>query len=308
MLDFRERLSMHGIRFRVSGSDKAELSINCLFCIKRGYTRDTKRRLGINIKTGEAHCFNCGFKRKKGALKIILAALGDGEGVVGYEETEDEPKQIPRLPSEFCFLSGCRRRDLYLLALEYLEQRSISDHQIYEKRLGVCLSGKYAHRIIFPFYEKEKLVGFTARGFTNQSQIPKYLHSPGLSHPYNIPTKKRDRAVLSEGVMDALAIERAYSGADSVALLGHALPDTKLALLLPYKGFILYADPDPTGLIGMALVGERLALLGKSVWAAGVGESDAGSTDEKTIAENIYNAREFNMGVSQLMRLKASAL
>ena len=118
---------MRGIRCRVSSSDKNELFTNCVFC------DDRKQRLGLNIKTGQAHCFNCEFKSKKHGLKLVLRRLGDSSNVGTGDEGTEERKPITRLPSEFVLLSTCRRVDLYAEALDYLERRGIRDSQIANK-------------------------------------------------------------------------------------------------------------------------------------------------------------------------------
>jgi len=221
-----------------------------------------------------------------GALKQI--------GDFGPYASESEVKAtVPRLPCDFTLLATCERDDLYQMAWEYLVRRGVTGRQITEKRIGVSLSGKYAHRIIFPFYVKKHLMGFSSRGFTQCTAKPKYLHSEGLQIPYNIPDHRKDRVILSEGIFDALAIERAMNGSmwDSGALMGHFLSEAKMEFMKTYKTFLLYPDPDKVGMQGMLKVGEELVAAGKKVLFAVPEACDAGSTPEDKLKERILTTK-----------------
>jgi len=57
-MDIIEALEAAEIEYHPSESDEDEISICCPFCVEEGQPDlDTRFRLGINVSTGEMHCF-----------------------------------------------------------------------------------------------------------------------------------------------------------------------------------------------------------------------------------------------------------
>lgn len=243
------------IQFRRSASDPAEISICCPFC------NDHKFRLGVNTQKDLAHCFNCSWKSRK-AVEDLAEALELGilaGGLVAEEKAAtSEP---PALPDDFVLLADPPKGVLYRKAREYLVARGVLDWQMREKKIGVSFCGKFSYRIIFPVYYKRKLQGLVTRDYTGQ-QEPKYLNSFGTKLVYNVPEKKKNKAVLCEGVFDCLALEQTVPLAnyDVLALLGHGLTDAQEEQLEDYRDLILWPDADVPGVKGFLEIGQRLAM------------------------------------------------
>ena len=119
-----------------------------------------------------------------------------------------------------------------------------------------------------------------------------------------MPNRKQDRVILSEGIFDTLAIERACEDYDSVALLGHSLSDFKMKELQDYESFVLFPDPDSVGISGMLDVGKKLVERGKRVYMARPGERDPGDLSESTIKSILNEVEPFEHGRMQRMRLE----
>lgn len=143
----------------------------CPDCGKKG-------KFGINLITNRTNCFSCSYRGKP--LKIIMklenletysqvfkylgafesAELFDG----GTTELLFTKKNI--LPESFKLI-GLGTSEVSRMARNYLKKRGFDITKLMMKGVGYCTRGKYAFRIIFPFYEKGNLVYFNAREFIN---------------------------------------------------------------------------------------------------------------------------------------------
>jgi len=187
-----------------------------------------------------------------------------GQGVPNEPGEEVGKKAGPLLlPDDFTLLSKPSPGTLYRNALHYLVNRHVSFQQIREKKIGVSLTGRYAYRIVFPVYYGRKLQGIVTRDFTGQ-QDPKYLNSPGMKAVYNSPakTKRKTKAVLTEGIFDCLSVERALAldNYDVLALLGHGLTDMQEERLAGYRDITLWPDADVPGVEGFVGIAKHLML------------------------------------------------
>lgn len=268
-MNFEDLLSMKGVDSKPGGKD-GEISICCPFCVDQNETEDTRYRLGINVKTGQANCFNCGWRSKKGTLKKVLdrldikEELDEEEETQQYEKPESTSQSKPKLklPSSYegLWLSGKKDKD-FRKARRYLLRRGITKKQIRTHKIGFALTGEYAYRVIFPVYYGRKLKSIVSRDYTD-SQFLRYKNSKGNKALYNAkkPKARGDTALLIEGIPDCLAAERIHSknGIDCMALLGKSLKDEQLKYLRGYRKFILVPDNDGPGLRGMLRVARKI--------------------------------------------------
>ena len=100
MADFKLALTALRIPFR-QGTDPNEITICCVFCVERGFSQDTRFRLGINISKGLAHCWNCEFKTKQLGFLAKKLELGDVDGTFFGATDEEEIKPEVELPDDF---------------------------------------------------------------------------------------------------------------------------------------------------------------------------------------------------------------
>jgi len=277
-MDLRLVLNRKGLHYQQSPSDPNEIRINCLWCVERGTTQDFRQRLGVNIATGTAHCFNCGFKSRK-VIPYLVKRLDLGVvDLIIPQETETEKV---RLPEDFESLIGDQTSKDGRDAKRYLMSRGITEKQIISKNIGFCITGRYRYRIVFPVYspvdnleswgKKRRLVGIVARSFVGKE--PRYLNSTGEKAVYNLPHESvryeycvhrgiRQILVISEGILKCLAIERALPTVHSVALFGHSMTERQEELIIPdrWNEIVLFPDPDMQGTKGFQKIAERLSL------------------------------------------------
>jgi len=231
-------------------SRDGEIWVKCPFC------EDEKFRLGINLNDGRAHCFRGSCEWKTRDKKYLFTELCRHFGV---EEEYTEEQSLPvkkkkkehhlvtiSLPDEYEALWTGINEEIGQLALKYVLDRGITKEQIKEHRLGFCAVGKYAWRIIFPVIYHRKIVGFTGRDFSDKSNM-KYLNSESSKVFYNVPKVISSLAILSEGPVDALAIERAVDF-DSLARLGSGLTGRNVDILKNYSENVFWPDPDLAGI------------------------------------------------------------
>lgn len=298
-----------------------ELTLCCPFCIDRGESQDTRFRLGVNQRTGAAHCYNCGWASKSEGPKWILIKLGHRSELeqIGYHldpAPEEKPPEPVVLPDGFELLHACDRSDYWARrAYRYIRKRGVSKKQLRQKLIGYTMTGRFAYRIVFPVLDKGNLVMVVARDFTGQAKA-KYLNSVGDKYLYNIQPADRNResgrsVILSEGILKALKLERLTPIA-SASVLGHNLTDIQLNQLkeAKYRTVILWPDPDRPGVVGVTEMASLLIDNGfrvKTLWPLPKAQADelADETVEEILRCHVH---EYTWGVEQKLSLAACSL
>ena len=142
-------------------------------------------------------------------------------------------------------------------ARKYLRERQVSTLQIVRHKIGYAASGAYGWRIIFPvLMENGKVCGYTGRDFTTH-QKPKYLNSTGYKGLWNAQRRART-AVVVEGIMDALRVEKALlraRDAVAVARLGSIITPLQMDQLKQFEQVIIFPDQDKPGVEGAVKLG-----------------------------------------------------
>src|SRR5580765_8458246 len=100
-------LARRGIQVRRHGSKRNEIRLCCPFCTMKGHRADTRFRFGLNLVTGKANCFNCGYHSARSGFILLMRKIGAAPNrdiqvsTVGFDLGEEEkPKKI-RLPFGF---------------------------------------------------------------------------------------------------------------------------------------------------------------------------------------------------------------
>lgn len=261
-MTLREVLLRTGTRFRAHYLKPDEVYICCPFCAERGETADVRFRLGVNIVTGLAHCFNCGWRRRNAfsALQALWHTTGaiDKDALLPPRQkvAEGLPEDFEELANPVSFLDQEARR--------YVLQRGLTSAQIIAKRIGASFSGNYAYRVIFPNVVGARVAGFIARDFTN-CQEPRYLFSRGPKSLYNwrVGSKK---IIVTEGVFKALRIEQ-VTNISVVATLGSTMLPGQVGLVQDggVQTIVVWPDPDKAGCKGCVETCELLVTAGLSV-------------------------------------------
>ena len=157
--------------------------------------------------------------------------------IVDFEE-----KQLPNnsvLLSEI--VKGANPPTDALFVYKYLMDRGLDFYDKFYWSTDPYM--KINERVIVPFYANGKLVGYTARIIKNYENVPKYYSvvQPGYIYNFDHLYKDRKYLIITEGVLDALAI-------DSVSSLGNKLTQGQIELINSIgKTVIVCPDRDKSG-------------------------------------------------------------
>lgn len=285
------------------GSSSEEIWICCPFCTDRGETSDTRFRLGVNLRSGRAHCFNCEWRgRGEYTFNQLQKALSTGKIEAAQKlRHRKKHKEKVRLPEDFEPLYPLKHNGDYWHRKAYLYARSrgITEDQIKHKKIGYSMVGDFAYRVVFPVYVHGKLKGLVGRDFTGKQDLA-YRNSTGGKALYNVSDRPNKTVCLLEGVCDTLAVERAAKKLDIDAngLLGHDLTDNQLELLEPYRTIILWLDPDHAGLKGLQSIPKKIpknkivkVVLPQGFVHSGATDSDPDELEKEIIVKRLLHAK-----------------
>ena len=200
-------------------------------CKNRILTRCKK--LQINLKTQQWHCWVCDAKGKRiqrllkrlnvntHKLKKIYEIYGD-DYVVYSKESEEEKVEL-RLPSEFKSLLKVPDgfNPTFKRVVEYAKQRNLTTEDIRRYNIGYCDGGHYAGRIIIPSYDMDNRINY----FIARSVFPdepfKYKNPPVSKNVIMFENQINwdEPITLVEGVFDAMAVKR-----NAIPILGKFIP------------------------------------------------------------------------------------
>jgi hypothetical protein len=238
-------------------------SFNAVCCHHKGEKPDSRKRGGIKAE-GDAwtyHCFNCGFKAgwSPGKLlssntKLLFKWLGLSEtdigklNLVAMKHQENMPK--PDKVLNFTLHDIKLPDDSKLLVDWIAEGKDVTEPLAYLLGRGMDIdwydwmwspSPGYKDRLLIPFYQDGKVVGYTGRKLTEGK--PKYLTESQSGYVFNLDRQARDRkfVIVLEGQFDAIAI-------DGVAIMTNEPNDTQVARLQALgKEIICVPDKDRPG-------------------------------------------------------------
>ena len=207
---------------------------NAPCCQNRGESRDARQRGGILLNPNggfQYHCFNCNFKAgwSPGHLltkntKSLCKWLGlsqsdiDKLAFVALQNKQDQPKDkklisldieertLPEncLPIDTWIEQGFQDPDLLNVINYLLDVRKVNWNW-YPWHWST--ENGYRDRVILPFYQNGKIVGWTGRKTTDGK--PKYLTDAQAGYVFNIDrqTYERKYVIVVEGQFDAIAVD-----------------------------------------------------------------------------------------------------
>jgi hypothetical protein len=242
------------------------ISFNAPCCHHRGERQDEKLRGGIRVENDGFvyHCFNCGFaagwtpgkilsKNTKslfqwigmneidiGKLNLAALKIKDDQPVLKKalnlvlleKPLPDECKSINEWVQE-----GCQDPDLTTV-IEYVLDRGMQ-YDWYNWHWSAAPG--FRDRIIIPFYQDGKVVGYTGRKVKPGN--PKYLTDSQSGYVFNLDRQvwNRQYVIVVEGQFDAIAI-------DGVAIMTNEPNDAQIARLTALnKEIIVVPDRDRPG-------------------------------------------------------------
>ena len=249
------------------GPRRDEIKVCCPFCIERGKSADDRYLLGINERRGVAHCFHCGWNAHSvsyitrnlvrvfglGTLTTPTALESHQRSLMSGNDRSIRAVEVPKpvsIPEGFETFHD-PTDEVEKAARVYLNRRGVSLLQMVRHKIGYAGAGLYAWRVLFPVIAADhKVYGWVGRSLTNAK--PKYLNTPGLKMLWGA-CFVGTTAVVSEGIMDALRVEKALlatRGYVSVARLGSTITNAQLSQLKEFEKVIIFPDHDVPGVHG----------------------------------------------------------
>lgn len=245
--------------------------INAVCCHHRGQKPDQRGRGGVYIKPDGGwtyHCFNCQFKAgytpghnlsansrnlfswlglsDSDVQKLNLEAirLREQAGVKNADTVLNFDLQEVSLPDQCTLIEDALTqgsRDPGLLnVIEYIVGVRGMEWGWYPWHWSAAPG--YRDRVIIPFYQDGKIVGWTGRKITDGK--PRYLTTAQPGYVFNLSAQPQDRQYLlvHEGQFDAIAL-------DSVAVMASEPSDTQCARIQALgREVIAVPDRDEAGL------------------------------------------------------------
>lgn len=253
---------IHNVFGDVNGLQVSEqVQVNCPACQEReglAYP-DGKFNLEINTAKRMFRCWKCDEPRFSGSLGRLIRVYGsrlDYEMYKSYAsiyteysddyENDDELEEISvKLPEDMILFSQMEAGNSeHFEAYNYLvTERKISRDIILKYRLGFCVTGKYAKRIIIPSYDTNGEISY----FVARSYDPKQRKK------YDNPKSDKDKIIFNEGLVNwdstVYLVEGAFEmlsfPVNIIPMLGKTISSTlylKLKELLP--DVVVLLDPD----------------------------------------------------------------
>lgn len=228
---------------------------------------------------GLFHCFSC----KGGGNLVELVMLLRG---VDYRDAQAWLRDLGEQETEAPFLRvrsevagtrgtiavpegvermGAPYREWNTVPRTYAESRGITERQVGRWRVGYALDGRLAGRLFLPIYDSRgRLANYAARDFVGAEK--RYLAAGTWEGPdtnvlfgeHRWPTSEpgfRETVVLTEGALNALAIERAAGGRDLAYGGMSGLDESEggqvdvrtLTKLATFRRVVVATDPDGPG-------------------------------------------------------------
>lgn len=193
-----------------------------------------KRKLSVNVEKDAFKCWVCDYHGR--SLRRLVRKFADfrtlqkwdkldgREDVTKFDDIFSEDKEVEEiqridLPKEFITLTGHHRAMATTPALNYLQNRGVTEQDILHWKIGCCMSGDYNNRVIIPSFDEDGYVNyFVARTFNGSWR--KYLNPPASKDIiFNELYLDFDKdLVIVEGIFDAI-----IAGPNSVPILGSTL-------------------------------------------------------------------------------------
>jgi hypothetical protein len=293
-----------------------EVKVCCPFCIEEGESPDSRYRLGINVRTGKAHCFNCGWSAGDYVFTArALARIADvdmtGDRVTAHNESSapvrakpaPAPVYLSGLPEgyeRFSFDSPFERQ-----ARDYLMNRGITRDQIDRWEIGFAMAGKYAGRVIIPVVHDKQIAGVACRDYTGLADDTKrmrWMNSESLRGVFGM--KGNSCATITEGCMDALRLEPLLPGEDSLCVFGSNISEDQMQFLRRYKRLTYLCDYDKPGCKGARINCAQIAEAGVEILVHvpdTLDGSDPGTQSDELLKKRHRSARLWSKHVERLL-------
>lgn len=213
------------------------ISVNAVCCHHRGHSQDRRQRGGVLLTDQGGfnwHCFNCGFKTGWSPGKLLSSNTKNLLKWLNLDDNElkrlmllvlkiknDQPvyaNQAPVLQNDFKEVKlppdSQTVNNWIAQGAEYPELLSVVDYIVNTRKFEWdwydwfwSPEPGYRDRVLIPFYQNKKIVGYTGRKITEGK--PKYLTESPSGYVFNIDRQddKKQFLIVVEGQFDAIAID-----------------------------------------------------------------------------------------------------
>jgi len=237
----KEIFNSYGIHYKLRGNNVADGNINvkCPFC----GSADPSEHMGINLENGYWGCWRNSSHSGKDLSYLISVLIGCTKQIARELLGQQSPTDLNDLQDKVSSLGKKTLIDMeeskvsfpgsfqpitknkpYKIFWSYLLKRGFLEDDIPyiidRYNLSGCIIGKYAYRIILPYYDKDKLIGWTGRA-VGKSDLRYFSSGPEIKevlyNEQNLPEKGL-YVYIVEGPFDCLKID--MYGSPCVAISG----------------------------------------------------------------------------------------
>lgn len=200
---------------------------NCPFCEMNVHKVDRKQCLSIEMTSGYWKCFRCEAQGRLGSDTLPQ----DVETLKPKAKDEKPPVFMPEGFVALWTPDG--QAQCCTAARKYLakDRVAITPEVIAAARIGACVRGRYAGRVVVPIYRAGKLAGFMTRAWRKKHPKP-YLYSDDFDRAITLYNEDAlyvttdEPAYIVEGIFDTYPFWRPGQAlCDGIAVLGKPSAD-----------------------------------------------------------------------------------
>ena len=270
---------------RVLGNSKKTTGNNYAFFSPFKEHYKPKLEINIALNSEGKNPWHCWISEEKGKsirslfkkLKVSKEVWEEHNSIfsrkykyTNHQATHQATHQVVQLPKEYIPLWKPSNSIIRKHALQYLNGRGVTPHQIIKYEMGYCESGIYQNKIIIPSYDKDaRLNYFVGRSFYDTSMkhknpdVSKDIIGFEMMINWDLPI------VLCEGVFDAIAIRL-----NAIPLFGKSIQSKLLSEIIHRNVSKVYIALDGDALSNSIKFSEILISEGIEVYLVEMKDSD----------------------------------
>jgi len=270
---------------RVLGNSKKTTGNNYAFFSPFKEHYKPKLEINIALNSEGKNPWHCWISEEKGKsirslfkkLKVSKEVWEEHNSIfsrkykyTNHQATHQATHQVVQLPKEYIPLWKPSNSIIRKHALQYLNGRGVTPHQIIKYEMGYCDSGIYQNKIIIPSYDKDaRLNYFVGRSFYDTSMkhknpdVSKDIIGFEMMINWDLPI------VLCEGVFDAITIRL-----NAIPLFGKSIQSKLLSEIIHRNVSKVYIALDGDALSNSIKFSEILISEGIEVYLVEMKDSD----------------------------------
>jgi DNA primase len=252
-------------QFNLKKSTKGFIRGNCPVCLGNN-------TFGVNVFRNRVNCFRCGIKTTP--IAFIRDQQGLDRNLEAYEyiqkldlsdymplEKEEiivrtKSKTSITLPESFVSVA-LAQGIIGKAVVATLKRRGFKPFELALRGVGYCTKGEFAGYIIIPYFDKGRLIYYTARRFMGIGPKFKNIQEEEAGIGKNYILYNKDSLYIYKKIYIVESITNAWTlGDNAVVLAGKTMSSYQFNTIIkaPCKSIVIALDPDALdNAIGMAL-------------------------------------------------------